>query len=149
LKSNKDVRDEVKVTFRFVGNSVNPNTITSWIGIEPTDAHQKGDIVVNHPNRKYPTGYWGLTSPLSSKLPIEEHLNYLLDVLEPQTSGISRLRAAGLSPDFFCGFFTAKTSFGSSMRLESPILAKIAQLGIALEIHVYCDDDREEIDSNA
>lgn len=149
MEPNVSSHDEVKVTFRFVGDTVNPTIITSWIGVEPTEAHYKGDIVDKHPHRKHSTGFWGLTSPLSSELPLEEHLRYLVDILELRESDINRLRDTGLSPNFFCGFFTAKTNLGSFLKIESNTLAKIAQLGTALEIHIYYDEDKHDTDFSA
>ncbi len=140
MKSNKTARsyEQVEVTFRFVGDSVNPKVITSKIGIQPSKTRVKGDVVEKHPDRTHPTGFWGLDSSISPNCPLEEHLRHLLDILDPQASAIKEFSKVGLCPSFFCGFFTAKAEFGTLVKLEADTLKRVADIGAALELHIYC-----------
>lgn len=101
MRATKRPQDEVNVTFRFVGDLVDPEMITARLEIVPTDAHHKGDIIEKHPERKYPTGLWSLESQLGSDLPLDQHLRHLLSILEPKASTLAKLKAADFSPEFF------------------------------------------------
>lgn len=145
MNPSQSTSDETVVTFRFVGDIVNPPAISSRIGINPTEAYSKGDIVEKHPHRRYPTGYWGLSSLLSSERSLEDHLRYLIDILKPHISAIKKLGDTGVIPNFFCGFFTRNDKLDSFLRLEPDTLFQIAQMGASLEIHIYCDNEKNEI----
>lgn len=140
MKSSQPSSDETVAVFRFVGDAVNPSMITSQIGIKPTEAHFKGGVVEKHPHRNHPTGYWGLSSVLPAEHSLEEHIKYLLDTLQHHISTIKEIGDTGVVPSFFCGFFTSRNDFGSSLKLNADTLAQIAQMGASLEIHVYRDD---------
>jgi len=81
LKSNIKLSKEVIVTFRFVGDNVNPDIITAKLGLQPSLAHAKGQVVEKHPEHIYPSGFWELRSSISANRPLEEHLEKLLDRL--------------------------------------------------------------------
>jgi hypothetical protein len=138
LKSNIILSEEVKVTFRFVGDNVNPEVITSTIGLQPSDAHAKGEIVEKQPEQIYPTGFWGLKSSIPPDRTLEEHLENLLDILEPKASLIKKLRDIGLVPNFYCGCFIAGAA--TSFSLKADIFQRIANIGASLEYHLYSDE---------
>lgn len=142
MNSSKTSYQEVRVTFRFVGDHVDPQKITSSMQMQPSAAHAKGDRVAKHPDRVYPTGFWGLESSLPLDRSLEEHLKHMLSVLEPRASTIRSLEKSGLSASLFCGFFTAKTDSGTVVELGPDTLGRIADLRSAVELHIYhCDDE--------
>jgi hypothetical protein len=141
LRLTETSYEKVKAAFRFVGDNVDPEAITARIGIQPSRAHAKGDIIKKHPERTHTAGLWGLDSPILPDQPLEKHLQYLLDQLEAQAAGIEELKELGLSPSFFCGFFVAGRESGSLIKLESDTLERVACLGVPLELHIYCCDE--------
>ena len=143
MESDQTSREEVQATFRFVGDNVNPKMLTSRMGIQPSVAHAKGDTVEKHPDRTYLTGYWGLDSSVLSDQSLEEHLKHLLDALEPYASIIKELRKDGFFPSFFCGIFIIEAGLGTFIKLEPTTLGRMADIGVPLELRVYCCEEDE------
>jgi len=132
--------NEIKVTFRFIGDHIKPDIITSRLNIFPSEAHAKGDVVQKHPNRFYPTGYWGLNSLIPPEKPLEIHLAYLLNALKLQIIGIRECEKEGFCPQFFCGFFTSsENSTDAFIKIEFDTLKRVVNIGASLEIHLYYD----------
>ena len=88
---------EVLATFRVVGASLDPEVITAGMALKPTTAHVKGESVPKHPDRKYPTGYWGLDSALESRRPLDDHLKHLLDIIESRQATLEEIKQRGWS----------------------------------------------------
>lgn len=128
---------EVKVTVRFVGDNVEPEMLTSKLGIQPSKTHVKGELSTGRSSHAYPTGYWGIDSPYSSDQGFEEHLEYLLDILEPKLPILKQLEEMGLSPNFYCGFFAAEKDSDIYIRLDPTILERLGRLGASLDFHIY------------
>jgi hypothetical protein len=144
MKSSLPLSEEIQVTFRFVGDHVDPKVITSTIELQPSLAHVKGEIPEKHPEHRYPTGFWGIDSSIPSNHALEEHLEILLDILEPKALVIKELADAGLVPDFFCGCFTSRAT--TSFKINAETLRRIANIGASLEYHLYWDDEDEVVD---
>ena len=110
--------------------------------MQSSAAHAKGECVATHPDRVYPTGFWGLESSIPPDHSLEEHLKHMLIALEPRASAIRSLEKAGLSASFFCGLFTAGTDPGAHIELGPETLAGIADLRSSLELHTYhCNEE--------
>lgn len=74
MGSIKSLQNEVKVTARFVGENVNPEIITSKLGIQPSETHVKGELSKKRSKYAWSTGYWGIDSPCSSNQAFEKHI---------------------------------------------------------------------------
>jgi hypothetical protein len=69
------------VSFRIGGESLDPASITSALGIQPSRAHRKGDFRsppehsgIPGSNSTWDSGQWLLESPLQATSSLEEHL---------------------------------------------------------------------------
>lgn len=138
MKPSKASKMEVQVTVRFVGDHVDPQLLTSKLGIKPSKAHKKGEQTHKQSSSVYPTGYWGIDSPYALDQPFKKHLEYLLDLLEPKISILQQLREIGLCPNVFCGFSPLEEELSTFIDLESNILERIARIGASLDMHIYC-----------
>lgn len=88
------------VEYRIRSDNLNPNTITSELALSPSRAFYKGEEYIGKSRdpdskviykvlRKRPTGIWVInTKDFSQKSKVEEHIHYLLDILEPQKEKI-------------------------------------------------------------
>lgn len=134
---------EILVTFRFTGPELDPDNVTSLLDIVPTEAHKKGEPLAKHPERTYPTSYWGLQSDLSQIASLAEHLNYLLAILEPKAESIKALVSKGNSCDFHCSYFVTTPGNFDKGRLElsADILSRISAVGSNLTIDFYSYDE--------
>jgi hypothetical protein len=63
-----------------------------------------------------------------------EHLNWLLDVLEPKSSLIKTL-SKDYQVDLFCGFSSASGQGG--FKLDATMLRRLGDLGIPLVLDLY------------
>jgi hypothetical protein len=95
-------------TLRFVGDRLDPGTLSRIVGTSPTLAYRKGEIY--HPDRRSspaiaPTGMWYLSTRrlLASHDPIA-HLRYLLALLPPDRLNALRalLRQNGVEASVSC-----------------------------------------------
>lgn len=127
----------IELTFRFVGEEVAPDRITSELGIQPAVTHRKGDPVPEQPSRARPTGIWRFDTALDQSASLEEHLSAMLDILEPIRDRIHKLAAPGCHPELMIGFFLNGDS--GYVGLDAEHLARLGTLGVNLAIHLYED----------
>ncbi len=130
--------DKVQLTFRFVGDHVDPQHITEIIGMQPSAVRTKGGVGEAHPERRYPTGYWGIDSNRASEEPLVTHLHSMMDRLASHLNAIHRLKGEGYEPSFFCGLFY--TGVSGYFKLDTQTLSRLAQFEASLEINVYNND---------
>lgn len=136
----------ITAQFRLFGDMLDPQQVTSRLGINPTLVHAKGDRKDSVPNREevWQSGTWQLGSGLADSCPLEEHLTALLDVLSPVAEAIQRLLDNGCRADFFCGCFLR--DWNQVVTLSPSAIRRIALLGAAITLDIY-DDDSEEAHS--
>ena len=125
-----DAPDHKVASFRLRGDALDPDVVTSATGLTPYRAHRKGDRRPSNDQRceagraelaPWRSGLWSLNS--ESALPrtdnhLEDHLNWLLDQLEPVAETLKQFCADdALTADFFCGYFMHhRTAASSSAR---------------------------------
>ncbi len=146
MKPAKGLPNEVKVTARFVGDNVDPERITSELGIQPSEAHIKGELSKKRSEHAWGTGYWGIDSPCSSDQAFEKHLEYLLELLEPKFLVLKRFREDGISLSFYCGFFVVEQEGSIFTRLSPDLLERLGRIGVSLDCYTYCCFEEETED---
>jgi hypothetical protein len=133
-KPQEDDRKWSRASFRVFGDTLVPEEIGQKIGYVATITGIKGErkrpnsIAVNR------TSIWILKCPLSDLLPMEDHLKWLLEILEPKLDVIHSL-AQEYKVDFFCGFSSGNGQGG--FVLDSAVLARVARLGIRFVLDLY------------
>ena len=135
---------EVRARFRCVGRTVDPGKISALLGMEPSTSHTRGDPFPRRPHHKRPYGYWGIESPLPREASLDDHLGYLLDILEPVASRIAEIDFGDFTMGFFCGFFTSGSALGTALELSIETLDRMGRLGIPLNVDVWCDWEGDE-----
>ncbi|MGB6975338.1 MAG: DUF4279 domain-containing protein [Terracidiphilus sp.] len=134
----EEFEDDMKwsrATFRIFGDSLGLEEVTSSLGIQATSSGLKGEILSSSRLKKpLRTSIWRLASPLNTEQPLEDHLNWLLDVLEPKSDVVSKL-AKEFDVDFFCGFSSANGQGGFT--LDPALLARLARLTVPLFLDLY------------
>lgn len=96
------------VSFRIMGDDLDPVKITAVLGLEPHEAHRRGEMRSGKPNKvlePYSEGLWALKSGVGQTASIEKHLGELLDKLLTRHAHINKLRELGYDMDFFIGVF--------------------------------------------
>lgn len=127
--------DETHVSFRFIGPQVDPDEVTSRLGLSPMEAHKAGEPDPKHPTRTHSTGFWAIDSGVSTVDPIDVHISRLLDQLEPRAEALAELRDMGYTGNLYCSYFMFQES--GRIQMGSPTLSRIASLNLTLTIDTY------------
>jgi hypothetical protein len=155
-----DAPDQKRASFRLHGDALDPDAITRATGLTPHQAHRKGDLRPSSDRRReagrpelppWRSGLWSLHS--ETALPrtdnhLEDHLNWLLDQLEPAADVLKQFCVDDdLTADFFCGYFMHQSNSGFVFSTRT--LARIVALGATLGVDIYGpnpdDEDRVKI----
>lgn len=118
---------------------LDPEEITARLRITPTDAFRKGEPISTK-RRKYadhPTGGWLLSSrDRVTSAELDAHLSWLLAQVAQASEAIRALVAEGKDLAISCVVSGAATGGGPT--LEAATLAKIAELGLPVDLDIYC-----------
>jgi len=77
---------------------------------------------------------------------MEDHLDWLLDRLEPKLDAIHSL-AEKFSVDFFCGYSSGNGQGGFA--LDNAMLVRLAKLGVCLQLDLYPPETELDEESRA
>jgi hypothetical protein len=140
---------KAKVTFRLTGDTLDPQRVTQRLEIAPSRAYARGERSGTRGGRDWywRAGLWALRSTMPEGSELEDHLQALLDQLEPRAQIIRDFLAEGCAADFFCGLFLDHLNEG--VELSPQILGRVAALGATLGLDIYGlsedgDDERAE-----
>jgi hypothetical protein len=123
-----------KAGLRIFGETLQPEEIGLALGLKATHTYLKGELMrPGHTSVRQESG-WLLDSPLSKRSDMVDHLKWLLDSLEPKRDVIREL-SRKYRIDFFCGFASMNQQGGFT--LDSVTLARLAELGVPLELDLY------------
>jgi hypothetical protein len=123
-----------RASFRIAGDTLDPKEISSCLEIEASLSGVKGELVRSGLPAVRRTSVWVLRCPLEKSAPMEEHLKWLLNLLEPK-AGIIKGIADRFFVDLFCGFSSENGQGGFS--LDARLLQRVAHLGVALSLDLY------------
>jgi hypothetical protein len=123
-----------KAGLRIFGETLQPEEIGLALGLKATHTYLKGELMSpGHTSVRQESG-WLLDSPVSKRSDMVDHLKWLLDSLEPKRDVIREL-SRKYRIDFFCGFASMNQQGGFT--LDSVTLARLAELGVPLELDLY------------
>lgn len=125
-------------TFRVLGQHLDPDEVTRILGVSPTQALRRDQLVPTPTSvRRQETGVWLLKSEGKvASTSLERHLLYLLDLLEPRGAALERLRnMADVTADFFC-FWLSATGHGGPI-FSADVMRRVAATGAELGIDFY------------
>lgn len=120
---------QTNISFGINGEDVDPSSITTLLGIQPTKAFAKGDEFNSRSgSHKRGFGIWTLSSKgiIDSTSP-EAHAKYLLQKLEPRAKEILNLSNEKSSRTYISFWWEAKDGHGG-FTLSSPILLRLSEL---------------------
>jgi Domain of unknown function (DUF4279) len=148
-----DKPDAKRVAFRVMGAGLDPDTITRATGLSPHLMHRKGQarppsLTSGRTSQPWPSGMWLLESSMG--LPergngLDDHVTWLLDLLEPSAGRIRQLVAEqSLTTDFYCGYFMGQSN--SSLALRARTLGRVAALDADVVFDVYGESAERELE---
>ncbi|WP_018685468.1 DUF4279 domain-containing protein [Actinokineospora enzanensis] len=123
-----------EATYRLVGGG-SARAVTEMLGLEPTIAAEVGD---RRGRSTVSVPYWFLSSGLPTDAELADHLDWLLDRLEPRQAELWRLVEAGYTADWFC--LAASHATEHAVELDRALLARLLAVPGDLLIDVTGDD---------
>lgn len=74
----------ISVDLRIADFECSPEELTNIIGISPTRTWRQGDLVTPRTAHRYKENGWELSSGVSQHESFDNHVNALLDIIEPK-----------------------------------------------------------------
>lgn len=131
--------DKVTMSFRLIGDDLDPDEVTSRLGITPEWALARGERRPAPPlqGRPQEAGVWLIsTEGQVESTSAERHLVWLLERIEPVADAVLEVRREqGLTADFFCGWFSLTGHGGPDFSPE--VLSRVAALDATLSLDFY------------
>jgi hypothetical protein len=121
-------------TLRIFSDNLDPTDVTTRLGIMPTTAHVRGDRRGGNA-APYRHGMWSLSTMAFESLDVREHIDQLLDLIEPAGRVLAELRLEGTTQDIFCFWATDNGQGGPSL---DPIqMGRLAALDLPVGFDLY------------
>ena len=112
---------------------------------EPRGARRKDGSI--NPSIVWKDSAWHLTSPLGRDRNWAEHIQWLLDAIEPRIEAIDALRDDCSLIRLFCGFASHNGQGGFT--LDTGTLSRMSKLGLNLNLDLYPPSDPEVIEDES
>lgn len=129
---------QVKATFRIMGASLNPDKVSTLLGISPDDSHRRGDPRRNKAGvaqyAPFSEGIWQLYS-CEKSTDVEAHLTEIINRFKGKDRALLELQAMGCRIDIFLGLIGIDGNYGFSVSRRS--LEALSQLGVSIGFDVY------------
>jgi hypothetical protein len=116
-----------KASLRVIGE-FDGDALSQQLGLDPSSYTRKGDK--NRLGETLEWDIWRLSSPLDKNLPLEEHLAWLIETLEPHYESLKQI-TPDARVDVFCSI-TANEQDGFS--LSPRALSIFSDLKIKMEV---------------
>ena len=132
------------VSFRVMGEEVDPEEVSDLLGLQPSVAHRLGDPRYGKSGRRYADhseGLWALHSPLGEDEPLADHLQYVELKLRGKEAVLRELGSRGCRLDCFIGVF--EIGDGDEIVLAASELKSLGALGLDIRFDLYTFDDAE------
>jgi|LSQX01.3.fsa_nt_gb hypothetical protein len=130
-----------KVTFRIMGDELEPSKISILLGISPHQSHKKGEPNTSKTKKgkivsysPFNSGLWLINSNLPESSCLEDHINSILTCLEPVKDKLKQLSYDGYKMDIYCGYFTGEQA---GFNLNNLVLQRMANLNVDFGINIY------------
>ncbi len=123
------------VAFSIFGASLDSRAISEVLKLQPFHAHSAGDRYLQG---AYPTDAWSIKSLLEKTEPLDAHLRWLREKLEPHSEYLRSL-AGKAELRVYIGFTFRCEQNGFSVSPEN--LRFFTELNIAMEVTILCGPD--------
>jgi hypothetical protein len=124
-----------KAAFCIYGDALQLDEINKNLGLQATNSGLKGGRPSKHPGaRPLRTSIWMLNCPLDDHLPLQDHLKWLLDTLEPRLY-IIRGIVMQYDTKLICGYSSEHGQGGCT--INAALLDRLANLGVPLVLDLY------------
>ncbi len=136
--------DEVTVSLRVWSPELDPDAVTSELGVSPSFSARRGDRRASKTGEiTQRTGIWILELAESTEWQLADGITTLLDQL-PNDLRVWRNLTSKATVDLYCGLHLANWNRG--VELPADVLGRLAERGIALHLDIYYDPPDSEAD---
>ncbi len=124
-----------KAAFSIYGDNLQPDEISKNLNIVATNSGLKGGRQSKYPRaRQLRTSIWQLHSPLDEHLPLQDHLRWLCDALEPKVDVVREI-VKQYNARLFCGYSSEHGQGGCTF--DAALLDRLANLRVPLVLDLY------------
>jgi Domain of unknown function (DUF4279) len=131
------------VAFRILSDTIEPDKISSILGLQSTFEGKKGELYGGKPGRaRYDVNLWGYSLEVDDSIPFEEQIPKLLDVIEKRNESYRRLMSTSETYGELVLGYSSQNGQGGAY-LPSELLKRITNLELDIIINLYppTDDD--------
>jgi hypothetical protein len=129
--------DRVEVSVRIAGETLEPDRITRMLGVRPTFAARKGEIIQRGTRTvTQRIGIWSYALPASREWVLGDAIRTLLEQL-PADPALWEALASEFATDVFCGLFLSSMNRGTELPVETLALLAERQLKLGLDIYAH------------
>lgn len=133
---------DVFVGLKLVGD-FDPKTVSERLGVEPTTARARGQLMSQRTGRVAPDSVWSVDSGSSVEADtIEPHLEWLLELIEPRSAALEAIVSDGTFAYADCFWSSPGLSGGPWITPQS--MARLAALNLPLIISFYGADEHDD-----
>lgn len=123
--------------FRVWGPDTDIEALSNATMLRPSETHRKGD---RRGKGVWEDSMWSFRSPRPETCGLEEHLEWLLDALEPLKGTLLNTIPPQSRGIFWCAHYTnAPEGLAGSTTLSAPMLKRLADFGFGFTIDTYAD----------
>jgi hypothetical protein len=136
--------DEVTVSLRVSAHDLDPDSVTSELGVRPSFTARRGDRRASKAGEiTQRSGVWILELTESAEWQLADGITTLLERL-PNELRVWRSLTSKATVDLYCGLHLAAWNRG--VELPPGLLGQLAERGIALHLDIYYDPPADEAD---
>ena len=129
------MESEIYAYFMLTGMEFDPDEVTAKVSINPTESWRKGDLISARGTRRHKENGWSVYSKIEKSADLEEHINSVLEQLQPGWSDLREL----------CKFYAAEIACviyyrsGSvpAIHFDKSIVEKVHQLNAEIDVDFY------------
>lgn len=117
----------------FCGDN-DPHFITEITGIKPTSVIKKGDHKIIAKNKFHEENSWKLESKLTNEVKLEEHINYILDILKPSFDKFKEITQEYYTK-LFCVLYPKKHI--PEIFFDKQMIKQLSELNLDIDFDIY------------
>ncbi len=125
---------EVYAEFSLTGINLNPEEVTSKIGIQPTKTWLKDELISPKAKIRYQQNGWKLRSHLDTSDDLEEHFRVVLDQLKQGWQPLVEM--CSVYDAEFCGVVYTSGD-RPTIHFDKEILKAVLQLNAEIDVDLY------------
>lgn len=127
---------EVFIEFCLVGEDFDPQEITAFLGMAPTDSAKKHRVYNTEAQQYSYESYWSIETEKSETWDVTDHLNLLIKQLAPRKAQIIEIAKRLKAEIKFLICISLHGANGPSVYFEPTVLQFFSDIGAACDVDI-------------